>query len=369
MRTRRMLAVAASALAMASCAGGPPRSAPTPEAQGPSSHGESNTGGPTERGTPARSPAAGPQGVVTVGFAGDVHFEGPLEPLVSGSGGALGPIESSLRQPDLMVVNLETAISERGTPEPKAYQFRAPPLALDVLAAAGVDLVSLANNHAADYGAVGLADTLAALRDSPIPAIGIGANVREAFRPHRVSIRGTRLAFFAVTTKADRTANAWAAETGKPGVAVAVRPRPRLLRAVSRASTRADVVVVYLHWGIEKAPCPSRSQIAHANTLSAAGADVVLGTHAHVLQGAGWLGDTYVGYGLGNFLWYNQGSIDTGILELTIRGGEVVGDAWRPAHIQADGLPVPLLGSERAAEIADWRQLRACTGLAETPSD
>src|SRR4029450_7072689 len=100
--------------------------------------------------------------------------------------------------------------------------------------------------------------------------------------------------------------------------------------AVRAASARGDVVVVYLHWGTELKRCPTGKQLSTARALAADGADVVLGSHAHVLLGSGWLGDTYVNYGLGNFLWYHDHHPETGVLRLTIRHGHVVGDSWTP---------------------------------------
>ena len=124
------------------------------------------------------------------------------------------------------------------------------------------------------------------------------------------------------------------------------------------------MVVVYLHWGTEHQSCPDRRQLATAQALAAAGADVIVGSHAHVLLGSGWLGDTYVNYGLGNFLWYHNHSPETGVLRVTISDGRVVGDSWTPARIQTFGRPFPLRGGEQADAIADWRRLHDCTGLA-----
>jgi poly-gamma-glutamate synthesis protein (capsule biosynthesis protein) len=79
-----------------------------------------------------------------------------------------------------------------------------------------------------------------------------------------------------------------------------------------------------------------------------------------VLLGSGRLDDTYVNYGLGNFLWYNQNSVDTGVLQLRIRNGAVVSDSWTPARIQPDGRPQMVPEPARAAAIADWRRLQDC---------
>lgn len=326
-------------------------------------------GSPTPTETrPGRQQPAHPVGKVTLGFAGDVHFADELQTLLDQPVTALRPIAPALSRPDLMMVNLETAITERGTPYPKDYNFRTSPTALDALASSGVDVVTMANNHAVDYGAVGLRDTLAAARESPIPVVGVGKDARSAFRPYVVSVRGIRIAVLAATTLPDETVAGWTAGRHQAGVAVALLPRPELTNAVRAAQEKADVVVVYLHWGDENHSCPYWRPLLHARTLAAAGADVVVGSHAHVLLGAGWLGDTYVDYGLGNFIWYNQSSVRTGLLTLTVRDGSVVRDSFAPADIAADGLPRWLHGSARASAVADWRQLRGCTNLAAQPA-
>ncbi|MET1058788.1 MAG: CapA family protein [Nocardioides sp.] len=318
----------------------------------------------------------GPSGVVTLAFAGDMHFQLHLAALLERPRGALGPIARTLADADLTMVNLESAITERGTPEAKErevpderYYYRTSPAALDVLAAAGIDVVTMANNHGADYGPVGLRDTLAAARTSPIPVVGIGRNRREAFTPYRVSVRGTDVSVLAADGSfREGASSVWAAGPSTPGIAAAHADRPRaLLAAVRAASRRDDVVAVYLHWGAEGRGCPTRQQRTTARALADAGADVIVGTHAHVQLGSGWLGDSYVSYGLGNFLWYHNREPDTGVLRVRIRDGEVVGDTWVPARMGTYGIPRPLEGRARADAERDWRRLRGCTDLAAGP--
>lgn len=90
---------------------------------------------------------------------------------------------------------------------------------------------------------------------------------------------------------------------------------------------------------------------------------MVVGSHAHVLLGAGWLDDTYVDYGLGNFVWYSQASIRTGILTLTVRRGRVVADSFAPANISPDGRPRLMAGDARQDAVESWQRLRGCTNL------
>ena len=103
-------------------------------------------------------------GNVTLAFAGDVHFTGRTARLLSDPATAFGPIATVLRSADFTALNFETAVTSRGTPQPKTYHFRTVPVAFAALRDGGVDLVTMANNHVLDYGQVGLADTLAAAR-------------------------------------------------------------------------------------------------------------------------------------------------------------------------------------------------------------
>lgn len=345
-------------LALTSCTSPAPESAPAPAPE------------PTAQGAAVLEEASGQ---ITLAFAGDVHFEAHLTRLLERPRGALGPIATTLREADLAMLNLESAITVRGRRDPKEledpdnrYHFRTSPRALDVLADAGVDVVSVANNHVGDYGAVGLADTLAAARDAEVEVIGIGRNEAEALAPHRVTKDGIDVAFLAADSVfREGSSDVWAAGPDSPGAAAARRARPAaLLDAVRQAAEVDDVVVVYLHWGRERQSCPTQKQRILGRQLAEAGADVVVGSHSHVLGGAGWSGDTYVGYGLGNFVWYHNRQPDTGVLSLSVDRDGVVDDSWTPARIAAGGRPRPVTGPARGAAVNRWADLQRCTGLA-----
>jgi poly-gamma-glutamate synthesis protein (capsule biosynthesis protein) len=129
-------------------------------------------------------------------------------------------------------------------------------------------------------------------------------------------------------------------------------------------------VVVYVHWGKEYQACPTQSQRLLARDLAEAGADVVVGSHSHVLSGAGWAGDTLVGYGLGNFAWYHDRQSATGVLSVTLDAEGVVAKSWTPARISpTDGRPLPLAGGARTRAVADWRAGQDCTGLGADPGE
>ncbi|GAA3550749.1 hypothetical protein GCM10022197_02020 [Microlunatus spumicola] len=311
---------------------------------------------------------------VTLAFAGDVHFEGGVAPLLDDPDADLGPMADALRSADVAVVNLESALTDGGSPADKEledadnrYWFRSPPSALAFLDRSGVDVVSMANNHGADYGADGLRDSLAAARDAKVDVVGIGDGRDQALRPSRTTVDGTKVAVLAAdASPLESDASIWDVGRDGPGIA---RAGSRLVSAVRQAARANDVVAVYLHWGRENVGCPTAGQLDLAADLSAAGADVVVGSHAHQAQGSGMLGDTYVSYGLGNFLWYHGNQPDTGVLTVKLREGAVVDDQWVPGTIPSGGgQPQPLTGSARAGAVEEWEDLGGCTNLAPVPS-
>jgi poly-gamma-glutamate synthesis protein (capsule biosynthesis protein) len=185
-----------------------------------------------------------------------------------------------------------------------------------------------------------------------------------------VLIRGERISFLAATQVLDiRLRRTWTATDAKPGIASAKMPAlQRLLAAIRKARAISDTVVVYLHWGTELVSCPTDAQKILARQLVRAGADIVVGSHAHVLLGRGYLGRAYVDYGLGNFVFYARGgaAAQTGILMLTARGRDTTAVSWTPAMI-ANGIPHPLYGIRAARATAAAERLRSCTDLAANP--
>ncbi len=134
--------------------------------------------------------------------------------------------------------------------------------------------------------------------------------------------------------------------------------------AVEAARKTADTVIVYLHWGTELDACPNPRQEPLAQLLVQAGADIIVGTHAHVLLGGGYLGSAYVDYGLGNFAFYDNSPPEnaSGSLVISVTGRHIDAATWRPATIE-DDLPQPLSGTAATAALAAWNQARTCTNV------
>jgi len=317
---------------------------------------------------PSSSPSPSPAPVdLTLVFAGDVHFMDRTAKLLKDPATAFGPIAAQLSAADLTIVNLETAITSRGTEEPKTYHFRTTPVAIDALKAAGIDAVSIANNHTLDYGRVGLLDTLDALRTASFPAFGAGADIDSAYRPWLTTVRGVRIAVLGFN-QVGELASSWAAGPSKPGIAMAF-DTARATAAVTAARQQADLVIVFNHWGDEGNSCANSAQKTFAAKLSAAGADLIIGAHAHTLQGSGWLGPTFVAYGLGNFLWYGDSkSTETGLLRLTVRDRRVTKREFLPAVVSGTGQPTLLTGTAATKLSQRYASLSTCAGLAAGPT-
>jgi poly-gamma-glutamate capsule biosynthesis protein CapA/YwtB (metallophosphatase superfamily) len=328
---------------------------------------------PDRHGAPAsRTASPSPTGppTITVDVAGDIHFQDRTRTLLDANPTtALGPISTELSTADVSIVNLETAVTTRGTPQPKEYHFRAPSTAFQALKSAGVDVVTVANNHSLDYGRDGLTDTLSYAQQAGMPTIGAGANATQAYAPWITTVKGVRIAFLAFS-QITELADEWLATGSRSGIAETFDAQ-RAVAAVQAARRQADIVIVYAHWGQEGNDCPIDVQRGFANAMAGGGAAAVVGTHAHLLLGDGYLGKTYVDYGLGNFLWWWDDSFsnDTGVLRLTFTGSTLSGGELRPAVISRQtGQPIPATGADATRITQKVASLRPCAGLAAAPS-
>jgi poly-gamma-glutamate synthesis protein (capsule biosynthesis protein) len=224
---------------------------------------------------------------VKLALAGDTMLgRGVGERLRSVSGDALfaPALVEIVRSADLAVLNLECCISARGERAPGAvFHFRAPPWATEVLVQLGVDCVTLANNHALDFGPDALVDTLAHLDAAGIDVVGAGTDVERARAPVVLDSGGFRLGVVALTDHP----RAYAARPDKPGVAYADLGRGELPEWVPAtiAALTVDAILVTPHWGPNMTPEPVRHVRKAAVRLREAGATLVAGHSAHVFHG------------------------------------------------------------------------------------
>ncbi len=248
-----------------------------------------------------------PEGAsVTISAVGDISLARQVVERMDANGAAYPfALIAPLITGDIGFANLEGALTDRGEPWPKGYNFRTPPRFAPGLLAANFDIVSLANNHAMDYGVIGLEDTLGALDAAGVRYAGAGANFARAWDPAVVTAHRLRVAFVACaltpTEGGGFDIHAWRAEPAAPGVAIC--DFSRLRPAIVAARRSADFVVVVVHAGDEYQNAPSRTQRALAESALSAGADVYLGAHAHVVQPVEPHGSQLIAWGLGNFIF------------------------------------------------------------------
>ncbi len=252
------------------------------------------------------------------------------------------PVADLLRAADLTIGNLECALGDIGTPAAKSYTFRAPPEAAQALALAGFDIVNLANNHAMDFGPDALQQGLSLLTAAGIATIGAGNNALQAHQAYIETVNGLSLAFLGyvhvpVEAISGFDTASWTAGSLTPGLAWAA---PGRIKAdVTAVSPKVDLVIVSLHSGYEYVEAPSPPQMAAARAAIDAGADVVLGHHAHILQGIEFYGDGVIVYGLGNFAFEIDGPPETAVLNLWLDGDGVRELEIIPAILQFGGQP------------------------------
>lgn len=222
---------------------------------------------------------------------------------------------------DLTLVNNEFTFSDRGEPlEGKYYTFRSSTENVSLLTEMGVNIVSLANNHVYDYGAAAFSDTLETLEGAGITYVGAGRNITQASEPRYFIVNGIKIAFVAAT-RAEKMLLTPQATEHAGGVLRTYKP-DRFLAVIAEARANADFVIAYPHWGTENTHVLERAQTEQARQYIDAGADAVVGSHTHCLQGIEHYRGRPIVYSLGNF-WFNHEDGDTALLEIRVDGNGV----------------------------------------------
>lgn len=270
-----------------------------------------------------------------------------------------------LRAGDLTFVNLENPLSDEA---PLVGRFVGAPAFARALAEAGVDVVSLANNHTGDGGETGFRETLAALAAAGVASVGAGVDLDAARRPVVLERGGRRFAFLAYTRHVNIASSFALAH--RPGAAPL---DPDLVVAdIRRAAARADVVVVSLHWGIEEVATVHWHERELARAFVAAGARLVLGHGPHVPRAVEVVDGAVVAYSLGNFVFAHghppgpYGPITDGnmLLDVRFRGDQIETVKLRPVagRMTEVGRPYPLAGDRARALLESWRAAGARWG-------
>ena len=220
-----------------------------------------------------------------------------------------------LSNADINMINQEFPFSKRGTPmKNKEYTFRTSPEYVSVFKDMGVDIVTLANNHALDYGIDALLDTFTTLDDAGIKYIGAGKNLDRAKQIEYIDVNGHRIAFIGASRVLPVVE--WYATATRPGMLSTYDPT-LTCELIKEAKKQADYVVVYVHWGVEHTERPVAYQQNMGKQYIDSGADIVVGSHTHSLQGVEFYKDKPIVYSLGNFI-FSRKTTDTAMVKLII---------------------------------------------------
>ncbi len=259
-----------------------------------------------------------------LGFTGDINFTETGYVMTHANnmpGGVNDCIDetfrSEMRSADIMLINNEFPYTDRGAPTPgKKYTFRAKPENVKYLLDNGVDLVSLANNHAYDYGYESFVDTIKTLDDAGISYVGAGMNINEAAKPASFIINGYKVSYLACCGVESPIKTPVATENSE-GIMGSYDNGERMTQAIRKAKAQSDYVIVFPHWGIENTTSLTNAQQINSKKWIDAGADAVVGGHPHILQGFEFYKGAPVVYSLGNF-WFNTRNIYTALFKLTV---------------------------------------------------
>ncbi len=272
------------------------------------------------------SPQAHSDKPVDVVFAGDAMMDGSVKRAIHrwGPDFPFRNVKKEVSRADLAVVNLETSVTQANRKDDvQLFNFKSDPSSLDGISHAGFDLVSMANNHVLDYMETGLFDTFRNIKRHRLSYVGAGMNEREAYSA-RTFVRNGKTIKIAAFARFLPSEN-WFAHGDHPGVAEAYQSE-RVMKAIARERAGADYLIVFMHWGVEKNNHPEAWQRDMARKMIDAGADAIVGSHPHVLQGFEFYKDKPIAYSIGNFLfpdYVSNRKAETGLLHLKLYQGKV----------------------------------------------
>lgn len=252
-------------------------------------------------------------------FTGDIYLSdyilNPYEK--KGIDGILSQgIQEEFQKANFVMANEEFPFSKRGSKaEDKQFTFRVDPKYVQIFNDMMINVVTLGNNHVLDYGTQALQDTFSTLQDAKIPYVGAGNNLKEARETEYFDVGEKTIAVLGASRVIPVTD--WNAGENKPGLFTTYDPTA-LIAEIKAAKTQSDYVIVYVHWGIERKNHPEEYQRNMAKQYIDAGADLVVGSHPHVLQGVEYYKDKPIIYSLGNFIFYNS-IPQTALLKVTLQ--------------------------------------------------
>ncbi len=340
-------ALAADALRSRQTAGAPASTAPAAEA---AAQAVTTQGAAPPSTAPSATTTTLPP--LTLAAGGDVLGDRQVGVYIDKHGGAapLAKVAHLLSDAHVAFVNLESPLSDKGARKTsKDVTFRGRVALVEGLASAGIDVVSLANNHALDWGAPALLDTIDRLTAAGVAHSGAGADLAAARAPALLVTPAGKVAVLAYTSILPE---GFAAGADRAGVNPARPDQDRLLADVKAAAEAADWVVVSLHWGVEYEGYANGSQRELAHAIVDAGADLIIGHHPHVLQGFELYRDKLIAYSLGDFVFdhYSRVTGEAVILRMEIAQSGPPSFTLVPVYL-ADpyGIPAVVTGAEADA--------------------
>lgn len=285
---------------------------------------------------------------ISIAFSGDTMFDWQLRPVVEKHGAdyPFQYVKQEIESADYAFVNLESVFTHRNEKYPgQLFWIKSDPSTLEAIKRTGYDIVSLGNNHTLDYGIDGMLDSISHVEQTGLQYIGVGRNEAEAYQAKEVMLKGKKFKFLSIVRFMPDSA--WVAQGDKPGVAGGYDLNV-VTKTVQQQKGDADYLIVYMHWGVEKTNKPAAYQKEYVAKMVEAGADVIVGSHPHWLQGFEYYKDVPVAYSLGNFLFpdYVSGhSAETGVLKVTFKGEDIT-MSFNPYIIRNNQIQ-PLEGQER----------------------
>lgn len=291
-------------------------------------------------------------------FAGDTTLDDAAGALIARGGDPLAALAPLFAGADVRVANLECVVATRGEAGSKNYTFRAHPQVLPVLRR-HLDGVTLANNHSGDYGREAFAEMLDLLGAANLAQVGGGHNLSEAHTPWVVERAGLRVAMLSYNEFMPRS---FEADHDAPGIAWSEDEQAVADIKRARQQHRADVVLVFMHWGWENELSANSRQRQLARLLIDAGADAIIGGHPHVTQDIELYQGKPILYSVGNFIMKetdNERQRQAWVLRMTFDGDGASGFTTHPVRLDADGIPHP----DRIGQSPCWQRSQNEVGL------
>lgn len=292
--------------------------------------------------------------------SGDINFSRTVDARIEKFGGSwpLNELASTIKGADYSIVNLESPFYSKGSPTLSgSLILRGNPKGIDSLVNAGIDLVSLANNHATDMGEAGIIETKQLLDQNKVGYLGAGQTEEEAYLPKQMTIKNLKVGFVAFS---------YGTNLDKKGVEVALNDKEKAVSIITGLKKENDLVIAICHCGGEYQPKPNASQKEFAHTLVDAGANVYIGHHPHIPQPIEVYNNALIAYSLGNLV-FDQEPIEnrdrSALLKINFFGKTIKSYELIPYQIYNKGQPKLVTNQNTKKQIWQLFGITSETGI------